>query len=854
MALRNLLFLFVVLPVSVLSQVLKGQLTDQAGEPIPFGNIQVAGSTYGTFSSATGNFQLDLKQGTYRISFTASGYLAHIDTIKIGPGVTYHNVKLDEDVKDLDEAIISVSARKDMGHEIMEKVIAKRKGFYEAMSKYKCSTYCFTSLEKESKEFAELKKRPRKSEDTSLDVNRDTSFDVDERDTVPAKRKINLTEWNSVSYFKSANRYKDFVEGFTDLTDKPEYIGGTVTIETGNEGLQPTNGEVTDPYIFVNSYQDANINLFENLISAPGLSLRPLTSPMAYNAFVYYTFSVEESFYDDKGAKIYVIKVIPRFKEEALFHGKLFIRDESWELVSYELGINKGAMTYFREMRLVCDYEKIGERLVPTRREFIYLIKEGQDLVNGNIRLRHTDYAFEYDDSHRKFWLETKTYDDRAFDRDSAYWNKIRPFHLKQEDIDYIHQQDSIIRYHNSEEYLRGKDSTFNTLNVWSFLFNGVGFRNTFKKQEFRAIPLIQQPVPFGVGGYRHQFQVSYNKTFQSGRQLSLLPHIDYGFNNKDLKGYLGVGFMYNTMRFCRLYVEAGDVYDFMNSYQSIQGTFSPANRVRNQKLEINHKMEIFNGLYFKTGIFFSDRSDIGKIDYPEWAEIFGTFSEPVPFDGYRIFMTDLEFEYHFRQKYMIKKRRKIIVGSPWPVLALQYKKGLPNVFGGQSDFDFMELRLTDDIKLNTLGMASIRCVAGGFLRKSDLRLVEHKFFRTSDKIFFSNPMFSLQLLDTSLNTSNSYLQFNYIHHFNGFFLNKVPLINKLKLQETVGGNLLVIPDAGFAQAELYVGIEKQIRIRKQIFKVGIYAVTADSSFDKSNLNFKIGVNFYDPFYNKWNY
>ena len=143
---------------------------------------------------------------------------------------------------------------------------------------------------------------------------------------------------------------------------------------------------------------------------------------------------------------------------------------------------------------------------------------------------------------------------------------------------------------------------------------------------------------------------------------------------------------------------------------------------------------------------------------------------------------------------------------------------------------------------------------AGTFLLKQDLRIIEHTFFRPSDRYFFSNPINTLQLLDTALNTANSYFQLNYIHHFNGFFLNKFWMINRLKLEETVGGSMLLIPDANFAQIEFYAGIERKIRIRKSIFKLGVYAVSQANSLTKASLNFKIGVNFYNSFTDKWDY
>ena len=133
-------------------------------------------------------------------------------------------------------------------------------------------------------------------------------------------------------------------------------------------------------------------------------------------------------------------------------------------------------------------------------------------------------------------------------------------------------------------------------------------------------------------------------------------------------------------------------------------------------------------------------------------------------------------------------------------------------------------------------------------------RHIRTKYFRTSDLGWFSDPTKSMQMLDTNLSTSNSYLQANFIHHFNGFFLNKIWGINRLKLEETIGGGLLIVPESKFNLIEFYVGIERMFRIRKQLFKIGIYAVAADNNFDKAAIGWKVGLNFYDSFRRKWSY
>lgn len=827
---KSLLFLlFLLTSLSLKAQLLKGSIEDQAGEPIPFARISVQNTSYGTVANAQGHFQLELKAGTYLITCSALDFTTKTDSVVITDDVTLVKIVLMEEATELEETIITSKSKKDLGKEIMKQVIDKRSYFRDQMNEYNCNTYCFTSLEKEM-------------------------TDSIKTDSIISREKMNISEWYGRSYYKAANRYKDMIEGYIDLVDPAQNPAGNVSFNVSyGDLLEPETSVSTNPYLFVNGLKDADINLFDNLIQTPGLTDRPLTSPMAYNAFLYYNFFVESSFYEDN-QKIYEIRVEPRFKEEALFQGSLFIRDTSWELVSYALHINKGALTYFKDMYIIADFDKTGTRIVPTRREFVYLIKEGKQKIHGAARILHSNYQFEKAPATSKFWVETTVYTDEAFNRDRSFWDSIRPFHLKQEETDFIAQQDSIARYHASEEYLRRQDSIMNTLTVWDFLFNGVGFRNTFKKQEFQFSSLLEQVVPFGVGGYRHRLSVDYTKGFKNNHELELHPIIDYGFHNKDFKGELGVGYMYNPRRFAKFFVNAGDIYDFVTSYQSIQGTFAPANRVRNRKFEIYHRLELINGLYFKAGIFYSNRQSIDNIEYPSWVDNFGFFSKPEPFEGYKIFMTDLEFSYHFRQKYQLRGNQKIIIGSQWPVLSMQYKKGLPNIFGGQSNFDYLELRLTDEINLNGLGNSEVKFVAGSFIHKKDLRLIEHKYFRTSDKFFFSNPLNSQQLLDTALNTSNSFVQFNAIHHFNGFFLNKIWGINKLKLEETIGGSFLTIPDAKFVQAELYAGLERVIRIRKQRFKLGVYAVTSASTLSAANFQFKFGINFYDSFRGKWDY
>lgn len=828
-----------------------GKITNSNGEPLAYANIYVKNTSYGASSNLKGDYFLELKTGKYIIIFSYVGFQSLEKEVVIHDNkAVLFNVILKESIHQLDEFEVVIK-KEDRSKEILKNAREKRKYYLEQVNSYSCKTYQKTSLEKELIKL--------KAKDTMPSRN-DTLHDFSEDMLAHLKKqKLNLIESFSQTYYKKPGNYKEVVVAHHDYLHKKINVDQShevrIGIEYGPYDMAPTPLRAENPYLVYTDISSCDFNFYKNLIFYPSICNKPLLSPIASTSAFSYKYSFIESFKEGDHI-VYKIQVNPLFDSEALFSGFIYIEDSSWMIKSVDLSINKAALFYCKEFRIIQNYEEVDiDAYLPVRREFTYTIKEGRYNFLGNTRINHSDYQINLEIEPNFFNSEIKRFEANAFDKDSSFWHNQRPLTLQPSEIDFIRKSDSILNYFTSEEYYYKLDSSFNHINWWWFWLTGIGHRNRLKGNEFYIRGILEQINPFGIGGYRHQLPAYYNKEFKNAMRLETKGFIDYGFKNGDFKGKLGMGLTYLPLKFVRTRLEVGDFYSKINDFASFEQVFSRSNYVRNLTFSIAQRVEIVNGLFCELTFLYSDQDPIKDLQLSEWSElVFGELNEPTDFVRYTKSEIKLELKYRFKQKYVIKNNKKIIIGTDYPVVHLIYRKGIPGLLNSEVDFDYIELGAHYDTKLGRLGSSRWTILAGSFVNKKNLRILEHKYFRGSDMVFFSDPLQSFQLLGPVLNTSSEYFRANYIHHFEGAILNKVPLINRMKLGLAAGTGILAIPDKDFRHLEVFAGIERAVRIKRQIFRFGIFAVTADNSFDPADFNWKIGVDFFNSYTNKWGY
>lgn len=852
-------FLFIIFSFFAHGSDISGTIKNENSEPLAYAAVYVKNSSYGVVANLYGVYFLELKPGKYMLVFSYMGYETYETEVMIADG---QHVKLNVVMRAKTIAakeVEIIAYKKDKAKEIMKNVRGMRKFYLGKVETYSCKTYLITSLEKEWKII---------QSDSLIILKADSAYKnsgIYDSSVIPRvnniseyfkKEKINLLESWSDIYFKIPGSYREVVLACHDYSEKRNPMERTISVgfHYGENEITPQQRSEENPYLIYKNIFSCDFNFYKNEIDFPSVCQRPLLSPLAATAPLSYSYSYLGVF-PENGIQIHKIGIEPVFKSEALFSGVIYIEDSTWALKSVDLKINRDAMQFCREFHIIQDYDEVSDSVyLPVRREFIYTIRDGKFNILGNTRIDHSEYQVNIPLPSKLFTNEIIRYDENAWDRDSAFWQKNRPISLKESEQKFISKSDSIANYYTSDAFYHKSDSAFNHIGWWNILL-GVGHRNRKLGTEFYIYGVLGQVNPLGIGGYRHKLPGYFNIEFKNDYLLETNGFLDYGFNNQDLKGKIGLGLTYFPVKFIRTFIRYGDYYEWINNYASLEQVFSRSNYVHTKNISLSQRMEIFNGLYGEVTFEYSDQKPITGLKMDKWSEIiFDTLNTPVDFSRYIKSEIRLELLYRIGQKYVIKHNKKIIIGTDYPEISLLYRKGIPNLFNSEVNFDYLEIGARDDLPVARLGTSMFSINAGIFISKSGLRLLEHKYFRGSDHYLFSDPLRSFQLLGPTMSTANSFLRANYIHHFNGTLLNKVPLINKLKIDLAAGTGTLIIPDEDFFHFEMFAGLEKIFRIKKQLWRFGIYAVTADNSIDPADFTVKFGLDFFNTFTNKWSY
>lgn len=838
------LFISFLIPIVGFSNHISGIISDKNGEPLPFASIYIKNTTYGVSSNAFGEYFIELESGNYTIIFSYIGFENEEKSINLTEKPKIINVILTENDLGLIEYEV-VSNTKNKALEILEKAKKAKKKYVE--KNFSCEEYSKNTIEKRQFKL----QRKDTIELWQLDTSKSINFKNDVLKFVESYG--DLYKLDGVKYW-SYDGYHDFA----DTKQEQDYVIIQSFEDFGEYNITPQY-EVDDKYDYLIKLSEIEFNLYENSMPIK-IANKPIVSPLSPGSRTYYKYDYLGFIPQEDSVIIHKIKITPRFKNEPLLKGVLFIEDSTFLLKSVELELSGPLQSEFniKNFHFIQNYEQFNDQNLIKRKIIDYTIKEKIYKILGNSVTVNKNFKFLKDLPADFKKNQVKYFRDSSEKISNQKWKSIRQLDLKKNEIEYINYTDSLRDYYQSEEYALEQDSIYNKITWSNILWEGIGKKNRYKGYSFYIWPVVSQFNFLGIGGYRHNLGFNYSQNINEKYKIATRNNLDYGLANKDFKGSTNISIITNDKKYKQFSLELGDQYKAINRYPSIVTAFSRSNYVRSQNIETGYRTEILNGIYGEVKFQYTNQIPIDNLDLNSdlFTESIDSILElsPVKFDSYRKSETRIQLTWLPFQKFYYKKNKKIVVGTKYPTVNFTYRKGIPELFKSEINFDYLELGINDEFTIPHLGKSKWNIQTGAFVNKKKLRIVEWKYFRGSDRGFFSNPLFSSQLLGNTLFTENSFFRGNYVHSFDGNIFNKLPLISKLGLQLSTGLSTLIISDQDFTHLETFIGISRPFRIFGGLVKFGIFLSTSINSKNGIQSELKLGANAYNSFNNQWDY
>lgn len=777
-------------------------------EPLQNASVRIFDLQTGTQTNADGQYELQLEQGLHRISVSYLGYIPQTIELVIDSAVVY-NFFLEPDEKVLSEVVINVK-KKDYSYEVIRNVIENKERWQNQYQNLSSQTYV-----KAIEEIQTLKPPKEEEENTNPFM----------ADSLP---NLNYFEANIIRYEETSGKHKEERTGVKKF------------------------GDIND--LYYTSTTDGQFDLYQNLQVIKKLGENALISPFSTIGYLGYKFKLLETYHNGERL-VHRIQVKPKDLGNSLYEGEVEVLDGLWAIHKVKLSVPKRLLIEYNSFSLEQEYELVKGKRVLTKEAFKWALKGGGQTKKGRTEVSHSNFVFDSTYARNFFGPEVGLTTAEAYKRDSSYWESIRPKPLNSTERAVVKAKELEEIRLNSKEYLDSIDAVYNRVTPLKVLWSGVGHINRANKTDWRFGSLPELLNPVAIGGWRVQYRIQYMKRFENRKRLEINPYLNYGFLNKDLRGFVNFNFLYNPIRQSSIFASAGQGFEVINGNATLGDLVKRNNFYINTGLIISHRTELFNGFYLNSRLDWNKREDFGDFQFAKLGNDFFESNEPASFPTTRIVKPQIRIDYTPGQKYLREPNEKIVLGSRWPTFSLRSSFGL-NADGKKLSkaFNYTEFNVSQYFNVGILGTSEYRIALGKFMDTTRLAPMDYQYQRGGDPIWFSPSMYTYQLIPQTFATFNWFFESHYEHQFNGFLTSKLPLLNKTGINTVAGAGLLYVPERKYQYSELYGGANRVFRLGKSRFRLGAYYVISQSNKDGFRSGFKFSLEPYNREKNTWSF
>ncbi len=720
---------------------IRGKITDRVtGEPLMFVNVVFPGKNVGVITDDKGEYFIETRQAGDSLMASFLGYQKLTKVVRKGRYQVI-NFELQADEYTLEAVVIN--AGENPAHRIFRNIIKnKDKNNPKEQDSYKQEVY--NKIEFDVNNIDEEYKNKR--------VFKHFQFIFDYIDTSAVNGKnylpIFISETLSEVYYQnSPERKKEVI--------KANKISGVE-----NSSISQYTGQM---YI--------DINIYNNFI---GIFGKQFVSPVSdFGLLTYKYYLLDSAFIDNQWC--YQLSFKPRRKQELTFIGEMWIHDTTFAVKKIKAKIRDDAnINYINDVVVEHEYEYIDNKTWFLKKDEVFIDFNISDKTTGFFGRKTTSYRntelnpkIEEGFISNKVAEETVTMED-AMQKDTAFWRTARHEKLSVKEQQIYSMVDSV----------KAVPMFNNIIDVITLFVSGYWSLGDIEIGPYYTLSSFNE-----IEGYR--IRLGGRTTNDFSTKIMYSGHLAYGFKDEKLKYGIGAQYMFSkSPRRTVAFYYKDDIEQLGQSQNAfMEDNILSSMLKRNPKYKLSMVEEI-KGYYeherfagFSNTIKFSHR----RINSSDSIR----FKNEITNENYdRLITSEITFNTRFayNEKYISGEFFRKSIGSVYPIVSLDFIYGFKNVLGSDYDYLKTELNIKHHFNINPLGRLNYTIQAGkiwGELPYPLLRLHEGNETYAFDE-------YSFNMMNYYEFASDQYASLYLEHHFQGLFLNKIPLFRKLKWREVI--------------------------------------------------------------------
>ena len=767
--------LLVLLTATAMQARIRGTVSDKDGNPLPFVSVFLENSFRGTTTNDAGKYELDIySDGKYRIVFQYLGYRTKVVEASPTEFPFTLDVTLTEENIVLQEIVINPKDNPANG--IIRNAIAARKTNSEKLAKFKADFY--------SRGIFRIKDAPKRVLGTKLDM-------FDEYLDSTRSGILYLSETVSKIVYQKPDKLKETI------------VASKVS---GDDNGYSFNNAASVDFDFYENYVPFSVNV---------------VSPVASNAFDYYRFKLEGSFFDEANRQINKIRVTPRRKTDPAVEGYLYIVDDSWAIYATDFSVRgdniQMPMVNLLVLKQGYAYNQTHDIWVKNTQVLDFEAAMLGVKISGKFTYVYSNFEFPDAFPKRTFTAEVLSFEENANKKSNDFWNEIRPVPLTEEEERDYEKKDKLQERKKSKQYLDSVDAVKNKFR-WFGAIGGYTYHNSFRNYSITYDGLITSLGFNTVQGYHVSTGLSFTKRNPDKHTFYTIgSSVNYGFSEDRFRTTGFVRRKFNNTNRLEMTLSGGSTVQQFNPQNPISRIVNSlaTTLFRNNFMKLydktfaalQYRQEWFNGFHVSGSLEYSRRKPLfnntdESILHNDKGYTSNNPLEPmnytsVPFETHELAKGSVIAQINFGQQYWTRPDGKFTIRNEnFPTLFLGYEKG----FAGSDEkynYDHVMARLFYDLGLGTRGNLGLNTRVGKFFNADSISFTDYRHFNgnlthigQADR--YLNVFNLMPYYDFS--TNDQYFELHAEYTDNGYIINRIPLLNKLKANLVLGYHNLAQP------------------------------------------------------------